>query len=310
MSGERFRGIYSIPVTPFTASGEADHDALARVVEFTIAAGAHGLVTPVNVSEFYTLNDDERRGVVETTVSVCAGRVPVVAGVTGPSTAQARVFAEHAGRVGADAVIAMPPYIRRATGPEVTEYFRVIAEAAGVPVFVQNAEGPAGTPMSAAQLLALAREVDAVSWVKEETLASSQRISEVLGDDSGVIDGVMGGKGARYLLDEYPRGLCGTMPGCEFTDLHAALWRALEVGDRERAHALHRVLLPLVSMEDQYGGAAFCKEVLRRRGVIDSVVVREPASPRLDAVAAALLDELLAIALDAVAALGEPVVRP
>src|SRR5665647_3393486 len=54
MSGERFRGIYSIPVTPFTASGEADHDALARVVEFTIAAGAHGLVTPVNVSEFYT----------------------------------------------------------------------------------------------------------------------------------------------------------------------------------------------------------------------------------------------------------------
>lgn len=301
-----FEGIYSIPVTPFTEDLEVDYAALAEVVEFCLKAGADGLVMPVNVSEFYTLTDSERRAVVETTVETTKGRVPVVAGVTGTSTPQAVEFARHAREAGADAVIAMPPYVRRATWPEVEEYFSAIARAAQLPVFVQNAEGPAGTPMTAAQLLHLAENIDEVSWIKEETNSSSPLTSEILANAGTHILGVMGGKGARYLLDEYPRGLCGTMPGCEFTDIHVALWRALGAEDWDRAHVLHRALLPLVSMEDQYGGATFCKEVLRHRGVISSVAVREPASPRLDDVARDLLVTLLDNAFAIMDDLNEP----
>ncbi|MFC0529516.1 dihydrodipicolinate synthase family protein [Phytohabitans kaempferiae] len=290
-----FRGIFAIPVTPFDSSGAVDHGALADVVEFTLDCGAHGLVMPVNVSEFFTLDDDERRAVVTTTVRVNRGRVPLVASVTGASTAQAARFAAHAADSGADAVIAMPPYVKRGDWPELVEYFTAIA-AAGLPVFVQNAEGPAGTPMSAAQLSELAATIDGVSWFKEETVRSSQVISDLLARGGAHVSGVMGGKGSRFLLDEYPRGICGTMPGCEFTDLHVALWNALEGDQPAIAAEIYRFLLPLVGMEDQYGGAAFCKEVLRRRGVLTSTAVREPGSPRLDREASVLLDQFLAAA--------------
>jgi 4-hydroxy-tetrahydrodipicolinate synthase len=293
----RFRGIFAIPVTPFGPDGAVDHAALADVVEFSIAAGAAGLVMPVNVSEFFTLDDVERREVVVTTVRAGAGRVPVVAGVAAPSVAQAARLAEQAGEAGAAAVIAMPPYVKRAGWSEVFDYYRVIA-AVGLPVFVQNAEGPAGTPMSADQLLDLVQRIDGVSWIKEETVRSSQVISEVVARGGARLGGIMGGKGSRFLLDEYPRGICGTMPACEFTDLHVALWDALERGDTARADGVYRLLLPLANMEDQYGGAAFCKEVLRRRGVIDHTTVREPGSPRLDGAASALLDRYLAAAAD------------
>ncbi|TDD72581.1 dihydrodipicolinate synthase family protein [Jiangella aurantiaca] len=285
-----FRGVYSVLVTPFTETGHLDLAALERVVDFSVVAGAHGLVTPVVVSEFFTLSDAERRAVVETAVAATAGRVPVVAGVSAPSIHGAAVFAEHAADAGADAVIAVPPYVKRATWTETVGYFEAIADAGGgLPVFVQNADGPSGTPLSPGQLLELADRIEAVSWIKEESSLSSQTISAVLSRPGTGVLGIMGGKGARYALDEYQRGICGTMPGCEFTDLHVALWDALESGDHDRAGRIYRLVLPLVEMEDQYGGAAFCKEVLRMRGVLTSTFVREPGSLSLDRLAVDLL---------------------
>ena len=302
-----FRGVYSVLVTPFTETGDLDLAALERVVDFSIAAGAHGLVAPVVVSEFFTLNDDERRAVVETVVAATAGRVPVVAGVSAPSIHGAAESAGHAASAGADAVIAVPPYVKRATWTETVGYFEAIADAGGgLPVFVQSADGPSGTPLSPDQLLELADRIEAVSWIKEDSSLSSQTISAVLSRPGTGVLGIMGGKGARYALDEYQRGICGTMPGCEFTDLHVALWDALESGDHDRASRVYRLVLPLVEMEDQYGGAAFCKEVLRMRGVLTSTFVREPGSRSLDRLAVDLLARHLLAAEELLTRSGHP----
>jgi len=56
----QWRGVFTIPVTPFHEDGSIDWDSLRRCVEFCIEAGAHGIVMPVNASEFFTLTDDER----------------------------------------------------------------------------------------------------------------------------------------------------------------------------------------------------------------------------------------------------------
>ena len=58
---EPFRGIFTIPTTPFDDKGEIDTESFRRVVDFCIDCGAHGLVYPVNASEFSTLTDEERR---------------------------------------------------------------------------------------------------------------------------------------------------------------------------------------------------------------------------------------------------------
>src|SRR5687767_10172082 len=108
----KMRGIFVIPVTRFDVTGELDVLTLLRCVNFAVAAGVHGLVAPVNASEFSSLSDDERRRVAAIVVETAAGRVPVVVGVSGASAQHAAVFARDARRIGADAVIAMPPYVR------------------------------------------------------------------------------------------------------------------------------------------------------------------------------------------------------
>lgn len=278
---EQLRGVYSIPVTPFGPDGAVDEPALRRCVAFCLDAGADGVVAPVLAGEFTSLTDDERRRVAETVVEAVAGRVPVVVGVSGASDAQAASFARHARAIGADAVIAMPPYVRKATPAETVEYFRVVAGTAQLPVFVQNFQAPIGSPLSAAFMARLIEEIDGVEYVKEETLLAGQVMTEVLRLAGPRLRGVMGGMAGRFLPGDHERGACGTMPACEFTDVHVAVWRALEAGDPIGAQAIHARLLPLLNLEALYG-APFCKEVLRRRGVLESAAVRGPGFIPLD----------------------------
>ena len=64
----------------------------------------------------------------------------------------------------------------------------------------------------------------------------------------------MGGVAGRYLIDEYRRGACGTMPACEATDVHVQVWEALEAGDERRARDLFNRLLPLLNFEARMPG--------------------------------------------------------
>lgn len=291
--GNRFRGVFTIPVTPFDADGALDEPGLRRCVEFCIAAGAHGLVAPVNASEFSALTDDERCRVAAIVVETAARRVPVVIGVAGLSGQHAATFARHARVIGADAVIAMPPYVRKAAPDEIMEYFRTVAGAAEVPVFIQNYSAPIGTPLSAAFMLRLVREIDGIEYVKEETLPAGHVMTALLAAGEPRLHGVMGGMAGRFLLDEFARGACGTMPACEVTDIHVALWNALESGDLALARSIYNRLLPLLNIEWLYGAAVY-KEVLRRRGVIDGATMRIAGVQAFDAYDHRELDAILA----------------
>jgi len=97
----------------------------------------------------------------------------------------------------------------------------------------------------------------------------------------------------RFLLDEHRRGACGTMPACEMTDVHVALWNALEAGDEPAARAIYNRLLPLLNIEWLYGAAVY-KEVLRRRDVLPNAVLRGPGLHALDAFDHRELDMILA----------------
>jgi 4-hydroxy-tetrahydrodipicolinate synthase len=291
-SHEPFRGVFAIPVTPFTESGELDLPSLRRCVDFCVAAGGHGVVAPVNASEFFTLTEAERKLVVETIVQQAAGRVPVVAGVSGASTAIAVEMARHAGRAGADSVMAMPPFVRHPGPEEIVAFYRAVAEAAGVPVWVQDYVPPVGTPMAPPLLARLFKEIPGIDYLKEETALAPQVMTQALalaGDD---IRGMMGGMAGRYLMEEYARGATGTMPACEVTDAHVVVWNALESGDRAEARRLFRELLPLLNMESMYSFTVY-KEVLYRRGIIASPRTRAPGAGTLDEHASRELDLIL-----------------
>ena len=208
-----------------------------------------------------------------------AGRIPAIIGVAGVAAEVSAKFASHAREIGADGVIAMPPYIRRGSlgEEEIMAYYRVIAEAVQLPVFIQNYGPPIGTDMSAALLLRLCREIDAVAYVKEETVPSTLKLTQLQEQNDGACKAVFGGAGGRYLIEEYRRGSAGNMPGCHVTDVVVAFWHALEEGDEARALHIYKEMAPLFFFEHQLPGCY--KEVLYRRGVIDSPLKRNGEMP-------------------------------
>lgn len=286
-TGRGHRGLFTIPVTPFTADGALDVDSLKRVIAFCVEAGAHGIVAPVNASEFTTLTPDERATVVRTAIAENEraggrGRVPVVVGVGAKTTEEAVRHATFAQDAGADAVIAMPAYDPPLDEQGCFDFYASLSAAVSLPIYIQNHEpigsghGPRpGTPMTAELMARMLKEIAHVRYIKEESAQTGPKIVKVLelaGDDCW---GIMGGKAGRYLLDEYRRGACGTMPACESTDVHAQVWNALDSGNEAGARLLFKELLPLLNYEALFGAAVY-KEVLYRRRIIKSPFKRLP----------------------------------
>ncbi|MFO7697198.1 MAG: dihydrodipicolinate synthase family protein, partial [Anaerolineae bacterium] len=198
-----YRGIFTIPATPYTDDGQVDWEGLRSVVEFCVGCGAHGLVWPVNASGFGTLSDDERLQGFDVVTRQAAGRAPVVLGVQGLSADHAAMFSRRAREVGADAVIAMAPYVTKMHDPEgLLAYFRAVAQAAQLPLIIQNHS--VGSEMSAALLARIVREIPGADYIKEETLPVTHMITALMEAGLPNLKGVFGGSGGRYMLLEYP----------------------------------------------------------------------------------------------------------
>ena len=114
-------------------------------------------------------------------------------------------------------------------------------------------------------------------YIKEETSPEPNRISATLATVGEACDGVFGGQGGLYMIDEHLRGAAGNMPACQSTDVHVAIYRHLVAGDEPSARRVFNRLLPLINYERLYGVAVY-KEVLVRRGVIRSRACRAPGN--------------------------------
>ncbi len=279
MADKRYRGIFGIPATPFNEDETLDVKGLDSVLNFTVDAGAHGIVVPVMASEYQVLDDDERKLIAERAVAISAGRIPVVIGVAGVSAFHSIALAKHAQDIGADAVIATPPHGRPTSRAEAVGFFHQLGESLEIPVFIQNHNNAFG--MDAPTLVELMKTAPNVNYLKEETSYAGQVSTQVIESAGDACLGVMGGSGGRYLPAEFERGICGNMPASHMTDVLARIWNKMEGGDMEGARRDHTRQLPLISMEGVYAYPLW-KEILVRRGVIESATVRSPGKTQLD----------------------------
>ena len=291
MSQETFRGVFTIPSTPFDEAGEIDWADLRRVIDFCVDCGAHGIVWPINASGFAVLTDEERLTGMQIVAEQIAGRVPVVLGVQGVSTPHARMFSRRAAQVGADGVIAMAPYVQEMEDEEaVLSYYHGIDKEVDVPIFIQN--HVRGSVFSIDTMVRIIREVERVEYVKEETFPVTHKISGLIERAGPKLKGVFGGAGGRYLLLEHPRGVAGQMPGCHVTDVVVRLWDALEAGDFNEAKRVYGLLSPLFALETLKGTSY--PEVLRKRRVIKNSHSRlSVGQPTQDSYDHQALDDIL-----------------
>ncbi|WP_204070575.1 dihydrodipicolinate synthase family protein, partial [Sphaerisporangium krabiense] len=140
-------GVLAVFQTPFTEDGSVDPAQLEAQFDWLFANGADGVVFAM-VSEVLRLSSEERDEMVTLTCKLARGRGASVVSVGAESTTVAVRHAAHAAEMGADAVMATPPGLVRATDDELMRYFMAIAGTVSVPLIVQDASGYVGTPLS------------------------------------------------------------------------------------------------------------------------------------------------------------------
>jgi 4-hydroxy-tetrahydrodipicolinate synthase len=206
----------------------------------------------------------------------------VVAGASSSDIGGAVTRCREALALGVRRVMIQAPKSVGSNVVEVGEFYAAITRAVpGIEVVLQNAPAPRGSDLTPQTLLSVVHGNPAIRYIKEETLPSGPPISHLLAARSEGLSGVIGGGGARYIIEELNRGACAAMPATEIADIHVALFNAYQTGHVDQARALYQRSLPLLVIQ-ALSRMRFTKYVLARRGVLENDVVRA-AIPPLDA---------------------------
>ncbi len=282
-------GILPVVPTPFDSDGAVDLAAMQRLVEYAVQAGVGGLVFPGFASEVEHLSSVERRQLLAQLVETNAGRVPVVAGASAETVDDVVEHGQAAGVMGVNWLMIQPPKSIGSESTAVIDFMgAVAARLEGMRFILQNAPAPRGSDLSPETIVNVAKAVPQVAYVKEETLPAGPAITAILEAGIDTLQGVIGGGGARYILDEYRRGACAAMPAIEISELHVALDRAWREGDHATARDIYIRTLPLLTLQAVYR-MRLTKHTMMRRGILDNTYVR-PSTPELDAVSTADID--------------------
>ena len=273
-----YRGIFPIAPTPFTDAGDVDLDGQRRVLDCMIDQGVDGICVLANYSEQFLLTDDERNTLVDLCLAHVAGRVPVIVTCSHFSTQIAVARARKAAGAGAAMLMMMPPYhgaSLRADEKGMLEHFARVADAARIPIMVQDAP-LSGVNLSVPFLVRLAREVHLVSYLKVEVAGAAAKLRSLIETGGSAIAGPFDGEESITLMADLDAGATGTMPSALLPDLIKPVLVQHRAGDRKEAAAIYARILPLINYENRQCGLRACKTVMAAGGVIKSDAVRHP----------------------------------
>lgn len=182
---KEFRGSYTVSVTPFTEDGSAiDIGALKNFLDWQLQVGVPGIIALGSTGEFLTVDDEERRLVVETYVNHIDGRIPVLIGTMNAHTPNAVRYSRQAQDLGADGVMIIPPYYYTPTEDEIFNYYAAIDRAISIPVMLYNNPVTSNVDMSAQLVARLCRELETVQYIKESSLDLA-RVRDVIEASGG-----------------------------------------------------------------------------------------------------------------------------
>ena len=159
-------GVGTAIVTPFTASGEIDEPALRRFIAWQVEEGIDSIVPCGSTGEAVTMTADEQRRVVEITVEVVAGRIPVIAGAGSNDTAKALANSRMMRDAGATHLLHVSPAYNKPPQRGIIAHFRALADTVDIPIVVYNVPGRTASNLSAETTLELAEHPNVVA-VKE-----------------------------------------------------------------------------------------------------------------------------------------------
>jgi 4-hydroxy-tetrahydrodipicolinate synthase len=241
-----FTGTGTALVTPFRTDGTLDEGTLRRLIQRQIDAGVDFLVPCGTTGESPTLTHEEHVRVVEITVALAKGKVPVLAGAGGYNTAEVIAMARELAELGADGFLSVTPYYNKPTQEGLYQHYRAIAEAVPLPIILYSVQGRTGVNIEPATVKRLA-QIENIVGIKEASGNVSQMAAilnavpeefiVLSGDDAITLPVIsLGGRGVISVVsNEIPAGM-------------ARLTRAALQGDFQTAREIHRSFHPLMEI--------------------------------------------------------------
>ena len=253
------QGAFTPLVAPFK-NGAVDYDQYAKLIEWQIEQGTHGLLVNATSGEPTTLTLDEKARLIDVAVKTSAGRKPVVAGIPSESHAEAVTLLARAERAGADAVVSVTPYYVRPPQRGLVAFFTDLANRTELPFLIYHIPARAAVSVNAGTFEAIAEHCPNFVGLKntDEDLALVSRLMSRFGPDFRIFGGLestafamsaLGGCGTMITTSNVaPKQIARLNDLCMAGKLHEAQKLAIEINELLTAAFLDTGPIPIKCM--------------------------------------------------------------
>lgn len=243
-----WRGVIPAITTKFNDDLSVDYDFLAKHVTWLIDNGCHGIMALGSLGEGATLDHDEKVEILRVCVETVGHRVPVVAGISALSTAEAIRLAKDAEKAGCSGLMILPAYVYKGDWRETRHHFEAVFGATGLSSMLYNNPIAYGVDVLPWQVAELADRIPNLHSIKESS-ADVRRLAEIrrliddrlalfVGVDDLIVEGIDAGATGWIagLVNAFPR---------ESVELFDLAMR----GEKQKARELYEWFLPLLRLD-------------------------------------------------------------
>lgn len=239
-----FKGIYPVLITPMFDDYEIDYEGLKGNIDHLINQGVAGIVVNGSTGEFVSLAKEERNKITELAVEHINGRVPLLVGTAAERTEVAIEYTQHAEKAGADGSLLINSYYAHPKENEIYEHFKAVAESVKFPIMIYNNPSVTGVDIEAETMLAVARDVDNITHVKESS-GDIAKARDMIRQGKGFIQTFCGSE--DLALESFLIGATGWIsPAANIVPkLTIELFDSVQKGNIDRAWEIYDKILPL-----------------------------------------------------------------
>lgn len=243
----QWKGVMPAVTTKFTEADTLDLKMFEVNINAQIQAGVSGIILGGTLGEASTLSDEEKRILIETTVGIVDGKIPVIINIAEQSTKGAISAVENAAKYGASGLMMLPPMRYKANDFETVTYFKAIAQSTDLPIMIYNNPVDYGIEVTL-DMFEEMLQCDNILAVKESTrdISNITRIKNRFGDRLKVLTGVdtLGLESLLMGADGWVAGLV-----CAFPQETVAIYELAKAGRTTEALELYRWFLPLLELD-------------------------------------------------------------
>ena len=243
----QWNGVMPAVTTKFTDKGQLDLVNFEVNINAQLDAGVNGIILGGTLGEASTLTDEEKKTLIQKTVEIVKGKVPVIINIAEQSTTNAIEAVRKSEEYGAAGLMMLPPMRYKADARETVIYFKKVANSTKLPIMIYNNPVDYGIEVTLDMFAELA-ECKNIQAVKESTrdISNVSRMKSRFGNRFKILCGV-----DTLALESLLMGSDGWVAGlvCAFPAETVAIYKLAKTGRIQEAIEIYRWFLPLLELD-------------------------------------------------------------